>query len=180
MSRTLYTGGSEIDLRSELEGFLGGSSEEIPKQKTLILRKFRRDENSELIKCSCVSALTHEADSEQECPFCHGEGNYFDEQWLYGYSRPTETDKFLASKITQMRPGQISSYDRLFYCRYSESITFADKIIELKLDSEGNPTLPYKRQHIYRIDALVEYRSDLGRLEYWGLYCTEYNSIRKR
>ena len=180
MSRQLYGLGSELDLRTELEGFLGGDDGEIAKQKTLILRKFRRDEQDELVPCTCVNSLTKEADGELECPFCLGEGFYFDEQWLFAYSRPTETDKYLSSKIVQMQPGQISAYDRLFYCRFTESMTYADKIIELKLDSEGIPTLPYKRQHIYRIDTIVEYRSDLGRLEYWGLYCTEYNSIRKR
>lgn len=182
MSRDLYSNfsGSEIDLRTEFINFLSGNNGELPKKKTHLLRRMRLDTDNNRIACTCVSSLTREPDEETECPFCLGEGYLWDEVWLYCYSKPVETEKYLASKKVRLPSGDVTSYDRSFYCFYDENISYYDKIIELKLDSEGKPTLPYRRQSIYRIEAVSDYRGDFSKREFLVIYCTELSSIRVR
>lgn len=179
MSRNLWpSSGIEIDLRNELEKTFEGDSGELSKKKKVVLRRMRRDSNNSVISCSCRSALTQEPDMENECPFCLGEGNYWDEEWIYCYSAINDTTAHLSQKRTYLQPGSISSYDKVFYFKYNENITYDDKIIELKLDSDGNPTVPYKRKAIYRPETILELRSDFGRTEYIAVYVNENNSIR--
>lgn len=168
----------EIDLRAELEKTFEGDTGEIPKKKKLIIRRMRRDSDDKPINCSCRSSLTQEPDMENECPFCLGEGYYWDEDWIYGYSATNDTKSHLSQKRINIPSGLISAYDKVFIFRYTEIITLDDKIIELKLDSEGVPTVPYKRKAIYRPETILELRSDYGRLEFLSVYVNENNAVR--
>lgn len=179
MSRTLYeSSGSEIDLRSELESMFSGGTGEISKQQKFVLRRARRTADNEVIPCDCVDVLTKEPDLEHQCPFCLGEGFIWDEQFIFGYCMYTDTKGHLSQKRVQMPPGLVSSYDKVFYLRYSEEITFDDKIIELKLDSDGSPSVPYKRKYIYKPQTISEFRSDFGRREFFAIYVNENDAIR--
>lgn len=180
MSRALYPSlsGVEIDLRSEFEQFMSGSSGEIPKQQKFLMRKMRRDSDGELVECTCVSELTKEADTEEQCPFCFGERNYFDEIWVFGYMMYIGSRGGYTNKRINMAPGIISAYDKVFYLRYSQDITYDDKIVELKLDSEGTPIVPYRRKMIFRPETIMDMRSDNGRIEFKAIYVNENNGIR--
>lgn len=180
MSRSLYEGASgvELDLRLELERMFSGDIGELPKEQRFLLRKMRRDDDDDLMECSCVSSLTKEPDTESQCPFCLGEGYFWDEEWVTGYSMFTDTQAHLSAKRILLQPGRVSAYDKVFFLRYSETITYDDKIIELKLDSEGNPSVPYKRKSIYRPETIAEFRSDFGRLEFQAVHVNENNAIR--
>jgi len=181
MSRQLYpsgASGTEIDLRSEFEQMMSGSAGEIPKQQKLVFRQMRRDANDELLECSCVSILTKEADTEDQCPFCFGERYYWNESFVYGYVMHVGSKGGYTNKRVNMQPGVISAYDKVFYLRYSETITYDDKIIELKLDSEGKPVVPYRRKMIFRPETIMEMRSDYGRIEFIAVYVNENNGIR--
>lgn len=178
--RNLYPGvsGTEVDLRSEIEQFFSGSTGEIPKQQKFILRRMRRDDDNNLLECSCVDELTKEADKESLCPFCQSEGYYFDEVWIRGYTMFVGPKGGFSNRRINVAPGLISSYDKVFYLPYDTVITYDDKIIELKLDSEGKPIVPYKRKAIFRPETIMEMRSDNGRIEYVAIYVNENNAIR--
>lgn len=179
MARNLYPSGAiELDLRSELEQTFSGSSGEIAKQQKFILRQAKRDADNEVIACVCRDSLTHEPDPEHSCPYCLGEGFYWNETIIKGYCMYTGAKAGFSNKRVQMAPGLVSAYDKVFYFRYTEVITYDDKIIELKLDSDGNPIVPYKRKLIFRPETIMEMRSDNGRLEYLAIYVNENNGIR--
>lgn len=178
--RDLYSSSSiEIDLRDEVEKMFSGDTGEIPKQQRFVLRKIRLSEDVP-VPCACRDELTKEGDSVDTCPFCIGEGYYWDEEWVFGYVMYNDTKAHQSAKRTQLQPGLVSAYDKIFYLRYSETITYNDKIIELKLDSDGNPLIPYKRKAIYRPETIVDYRSDFGRKEYIAIYVNENPGIRTK
>lgn len=169
--------GIELDLRKEIESIFSGASDEISKQQTFVLRTARRDSSGNIMPCACVSPLTLEPDTEKQCPFCLGEGFYFDESFIYGYKMANNKVNLSRQRV-QIQSGMISAYDKIFFLRYNELITYDDKIIELKLDSDGKPLIPYKRKGIHRPETIIEYRSDNGRIEFLAIYVNENNSIR--
>ena len=170
---------NELDLRLELEAFFSGARGETSKQSQFLIRRMRRTESGLLIPCACSSQMTKEPDQEHECPFCLGEGFYWDEPaFTTGYKMPAEAKSRLQSQRIALQPGQIPVFNKIFYIRYNQPLNNDDKIIELKLDSEGRPTLPYKRFMVHRIESLIEYRSDFGRTEFLALFVNENLSIR--
>lgn len=176
--RNLYPSSAiEIDLRSELEKMFSGDSGEIPKEQKFVLRKIRLN-GDEPVPCACQDELTKEGDSIDVCPFCLGEGYCWDEGFVYGYVMFNDTKAHLSAKRVQIQSGVVSAYDKVFYLRYNETITYNDKIIELKLDSEGIPLIPYKRKAIYKPQTIIDYRSDFGRKEYIAIYVNENPGIR--
>jgi len=170
----------ELDLRQELIDMFHGTSGEIPKKKKFLLRRMRRDSNNSLIECSCLSSITKEPDTEDECIFCLGEGYYWDEIWIYGYSRINDTVAHLSNKRIAVQPGRVSTYEKIFYFEYDKIITKEDKIIELKLDYDGEISVPYKRNYIYMPETILELRSDFGRIEFIVVYTSENPAVRTR
>lgn len=169
----------EIDLRKEFDDIVFGIGGCRPHNSLVMIREMRRDNSGNLIKCACVSVLTDEPDTEKECSRCLGEKYIWDERFCRCYSTLLGADGGKANRTKRLMPGEIRTDYKLFYLRYDEKISYKDKIIELKLDIEGKPSLPYKRQIIYRPETIQEYRADYGRLEYIAVYCREENSIRE-
>jgi hypothetical protein len=158
-------------MRQELNNTFDGVWPEIPKSQPVILRKMRRTADDKLIRCACVDKLTGEPDIDTFCPFCHGEGWLWDEQLFDGYKVVIRSDVGLSSKEDLIAPGLLNIPFVIFYMRSSVPVAPEDKVVELVLDAEGNPILPYKREFLYRIGTLIDLRSDGGRLEYWKLDC---------
>lgn len=172
------TGSREIDLRYEFDQIIFGGPTSIPHGHKLLLRKMRRDSDGSLLYCSCVDSITKEPDTELQCPFCLGEGKYFDEDWLIGFSSYVGADGGLSNRQISLFPGPIKVDYKVFYLRYDTDITYDDKIVELQLDTEGTPIVPYKREVIYKPQTIVKYRSDRGRIEYIAVYCREEDALR--
>jgi hypothetical protein len=172
---SLSSGSTEPDLRSEFNSFLAGGWPEISKQQKGLLRTFRRDSNNKLIVCPCVDNLTHEPDKDIFCPICNGSGYYWDETYIYFYRTLEQGDPKNALKDQQESPGLISGKVVVFYVRYDAVITEADRIIEIELDTAGEPETPLKRKVIYRIGRHWEYRSDNGRIEYHKVFAFKEN-----
>lgn len=180
MSRStdLYSeGGNEIDLRSEFEQLMEGTKGETAKKQRFVLRKMRRDTNDDKISCSCKDSLTNEPDTEV-CPFCLGEGYYWDETWIDGYTWYVGSRNNHANRRIQLAPGVISGYDKIFYLYFSVDITYDDKIVQMKLDSEGDLSIPYTRKLIFRPETIMEMRGEDGRIEFYTIYVNELNGIR--
>jgi len=168
----------EIDLRAQFDDLVFGGPTSIAHGRTLILRKMRRDDDNKLTACACVDSLTGEADTENSCPYCLGEGYYWDEDFIIGYSTYVGADGGQTNRIRGIGGGTIRADARIFYFRYDTDISYKDKIVDLKLDTEGDPVTPYVRESIYKPQTIVRYRSDNGRIEYITVYCREDDAIR--
>ena len=75
----------ELDLREELHRLLYGAPDEVAKGKYGLLRKMRKDENGNFIRCSCRSKITDEPDHDFFCRYCHGHGYFWDEYKIVYY-----------------------------------------------------------------------------------------------
>jgi len=169
--RTLFGDGrTEPNMRQELINFLDGKWPEIAKGQPAVLRKMRRN-NGILLGCPCVDLVTHEPDRDTFCPFCHGEGFFWDETFISVYRVVLGSDIGQAIREQIIPPGLMNVPLMVFYLRSSVSITPDDKIVELVRDEEGQPVRPYQREALYRISSALDLRSDKGRLEYWKLDC---------
>lgn len=166
----------ELDLRSEFDVFVLGAGGEIPHKKTVLIRRFRLDDNNQKISCTCLDQTTFEP--ALECNFCLGEGYFWDEEWADCYSHYLGADSGQAHRKRNLSPGIIRVDYKIFYFRYDKALRYTDKIIELKLDTEGSPVVPYIREAIYSSQTIVENRSDNGKLEYYSVYCREQDAIR--
>lgn len=168
--------GSEIDLRAEFDEIVYGGPTSLPHGKKVLLRKARLDSDFKPISCVCKDSQTSEADTE--CPYCLGEGFYWDEKEAICYSVYIGADGGLSARIRGLFPGQIRVDSKVFYFRYDTEISYRDKIVELELDTEGNIVVPYHREAIYKPQTINKYRADFGRIEYIAVYCRENDAIR--
>jgi hypothetical protein len=169
-------GNSEIDLRAEFDELIFGGGGSMPHGRPFLIRRMRKDSDSNLIKCACVDANTRDADFS--CPYCMGEGYYWDETWITGYATYSGADSGLANRARFLTPGIVRADTKIFYLRYDTIISYYDKIIEIRLDVEGEPVVPYVREAIYKPQTINVYRSDRGRAEYVAVYCQENDAIR--
>lgn len=176
--RGLYpTSRTEPDMRKELEATFDGVFPEIAKAQKIALRIFRKDDQGKRIPCQCTDPVTHEPDKDTFCPYCFGEGFYWDEILTDTYKVVIRSSVGLSTKDELLSPGTMNIPIVSFYFRYNIPInhdgdTTPDKVIELATDSEGKLVRPYRRERVYRVGTAIDFRSDHGKLEYWKLDCT--------
>lgn len=151
------SGRLELDLREELERTFNGAVDEIPKGRTGLLRRMRRDENGDAIRCQCRDKQTDEPSRDSYCRYCLGMGFLWDERKMLYYKNEDTFNK--------------DSF--MFYLQYDKNIDSKDYLVELIIDKEGNPVLPVKRYKLYNILEVFPYKSDHGRLEFWKIYAQE-------
>jgi len=77
-----------------------------------------------------------------------------------------------------MPPGGLRVDWRIFFVRYDTAIRYGDKVVEMKLDDEGEVVVPYVRESIYEPQTIQKFRSDNGRVEYIAIHCREDSAIR--
>jgi hypothetical protein len=168
--------GNELDLRSEFETLIYGGSGEIPHKKKILVRRFRLEDGKK-VACTCLDPITLEC--APVCNFCLGEGYYWDEEFCDCYSSFLGADSGQGNRKRNLSPGVLRTDYKIFYLKYDKDIKYSDKIVELKLDTEGLPIVPYIRQAIYNPQTIVENRSDYGKLEFYSIYCREQDAIRE-
>jgi hypothetical protein len=168
----------EIDLREEFDNIVFGKGGCKPHNHLILIREARLDSSFNRIDCSCRDPLTREADAENTCRYCLGEGYIWDERFVRVYSSLVGADGGKGNRTKRIMPGEIRTDYKVFYLRYDEKISYKDKIIELSLDLEGNLIVPYKRETIYKPETIQIYRADYGRVEYIAVYAREESSIR--
>lgn len=168
----------EIDLRAELSTILYGGDGLLPHAKKILIRKFRLDSNDKKVKCTCFDNGTNEGSTE--CQFCLGEGFFWDEEWAECFTTYVGAEGGLASKDKFLKPGNINAAYKVFYFDHTVEIRYIDKIVELKLDTEGAPVVPYIRDSIYKPQTIKENRADYGRLEFLEIFCVEKDAIRRK
>lgn len=178
--RQLYPalGRTEIDLRQELTRMFHGGPFEIPKGHPMILRRMRRDANGSLILAPSVDSLTNEPDLDTYDPFSQGERYLWDEEFVIGRRVVGKsTSAGLANKTKFLDAGELNIWTVIFYLEEHHNPTYYDRIIEIALDNDGKAIKPYRRRRIYRPQTVIDFRSDNGRVEFWGLFCSEKDAV---
>jgi hypothetical protein len=167
---------AEIDLRAELDELFFGYKSGIRHGYPCLIRHLRRDANNKPIACTCLNSLTREADPD--CSYCYGEGYLFDEEWHWTYSTYGGADGGLINRNTWMPPGAVRVDFKVFYFRYDTSIFYGDKVVEVKMDEEGNILQPVVRSIIYSPQTINKLRADNSRIEFITVYCREESALR--
>jgi len=166
----------EIDLRSELNKFFFGASDEVAKGCFFILRRMRRQEgviypttSSELQTCICKSSNhSGEVDKDYPCQSCEGEGYLFDDEIVVGY----KTSRFEYQAVEKYTTwGKNIVELSFFYIEHHEAISRYDKLIEPLTNSEGEIISPVKILHKHNIHMAERFRDDCGRLSYFRISC---------
>lgn len=174
-----HTSGTvEADLRKELSGMFHGGVQEVAKSHKAILRRMRRNTDGSLILAPSVDQLTNEPDLDVYDPFALGERYLWDEE-LINTRRVigSSINIGLYNKVKFLQAGQVDPWTVIFFVEHSVNPTFYDRIVDLALDNEGNMIKPYRRKRIYRPQSVIDYRSDNGRIEFWGIFCSEKDSV---
>lgn len=169
-------GGNEIDLRVELDEFFFGYSSGVRHGSFVLVRRMHRDSTGRPVPCTCRTELTREPDPD--CSYCLGEGYNWSEDWLWSYSTYGGGDGGLINRTINLPPGQVRVDFKVFYFRYDADIRYGDKIVEVRLDEEGNITLPFTRETIYSPQTIDRKRSDNSRIEYYTVFCRESDALR--
>ena len=164
------TSGTEPDMRQEFIDTMDGSYPEIAKAQPGVLRRMRRDEDDHLVSCECVDEITQEPDKDRFCPVCFGEGNKWDEEEIEFYRtvESSDTQNIRRDRLTDA--GLLNHPLVVFYIKYDAEITKDDKIIQLILAADGTAETPRRRQQVFRIEMVWDFRSDNGKLEYYKIF----------
>lgn len=142
----------ELDLRQEMREFLHGSTGEIAKGRTGLLRRMRTNSDGEKIKCPCRDTVTDEPDRDYYCRTCNGVGYLWDERELVYYKDD----------------GSLEIEDEtFFYMEYFVKPSKDDYIVELIRDVNGNVISQSEREAFYKVIEAEPFRADNGRIEYW-------------
>ena len=184
IKRNLYPGSfvyshstsNEVDLRQEFDNIVFGADGSVPKGRLLVVRHMRRDNNGRKIACTCKDEFSGGA--EPDCPYCLGESFLWDEAWYMGRTQFLGTDGGLGNRYRLSPGGEIRADTKIFFLRYDVPLRYGDKIIEMLLDEEGQPVVPYVREAIYKPQTINRLRADHGRTEFIAAYCLEKDAIR--
>lgn len=174
---TSSSSGGEVDLRQEMDATLYGSVYEIAKGRPVVLRRMRLTPAGQLIPCACTDPLTGEPDRDTKCAYCFGERFLWDEVWITAYKMEVSSQEGFARKPQPNEPGVSITPLVFFYMDYTVQPSKYDKIVEMKLDIEGNIVVPITREAIFQIATAEDFRSDNGRVEYWRCAVNE-ESVR--
>lgn len=151
----------ELDLREEMKRLLYGAEDEIAKGKIGLLRRMRRDDNGELVRCSCRDKVTDEPDRDHYCRYCSGHGYFWDEYKMVYYRND---DAFMKSE------GKVKDFEGVFfYIEWFADIDPTDVLVEIKLDKDGYPVQPLQRLKVYDILSSDAFCADYGRTEFWQI-----------
>lgn len=177
----------EVDLREEMDCILYGEDGSPRHGNLVLIRRMRRDADGYPTKCNCMKdQVTYEADPD--CSYCYGEGYLWDEKWAWAFWQYAGADSGFVRRYVRMAPGEMRVDYKIFYFRYDTEIDYGDKIVEVKLDADGNvktvlddsgnTAIPYTRESIYKPQTLAKRRADNGRIEYIAAYCREDDALR--
>lgn len=170
----------EIDLRVEFDTLIFGDKQagKIAHGHPILLRTMRRDSNNNPIYCNCMVA-EGTTEPDPDCSYCFGEGYLSDENWEWTYSLHANADSGLARKYMHVIPGLERTDYVIFFLRFDSIIRYEDKIVEVKLDIEGQPIIPYIRTAIYKPSTIPDMRSDRGRVEFIPVFCKEEDALKQ-
>jgi len=118
--------------------------------------------------CSCVDEHTGEADPD--CPFCTGEGWHYEDHKVLA-RKTILTDPMTAAFLNKVAPqGRVSVSDQVFWVKYDKKPSRLDKILEVSLDTDGEPEVPRRIEIMWEINWSQDFRDKWGRVEFWGCW----------
>jgi hypothetical protein len=158
-----------VDLRREFDNLVLGSQGETPIGRPFILRRMQRDSSENLTPCSCVNSITHEPDRDFPCPFCLGNGYIWSEELvtIYKVVASSPGGSNASANFPKTQPGTMYLPAARFFMSYSVNPKKDDRIVEIELDSEGDPVTPYNRIAVYELMLVRAMRADNGKIEFW-------------
>ena len=168
---------SEIDLREEVDNILFGENGGPRHGNLILIRNMRRDSDGRPTYCECSKEQTTR-ESDPDCSYCYGEGYLWDEEWSWAFWMYAGADSGFVKRYVRVLPGEVRVDYKIFFLRYDAVILHGDKIVEVKLDQDGDVELPYVREAVYKPQTLAKRRSDNGRIEYIAAFCREDDAIR--
>jgi len=148
---------------------LFGYDGEIPIGQSVILRRVRRDASDNPVSCVCRDSITHEPEVDYGCTFCHGMGYLFDEELVTCYKVVITSlgESSVGSNLKKLQEGESYIPAARFYFPSDVEPSRFDHIVEIALDEEGDPELPYNRLYDYEIVLVRDLRGDYGKIEFW-------------
>ena len=129
----------------------------------------RRDDSDDKVPCSCVSDLTLEPDRDYPCSFCSGRVFLWDEELVLAYKvvAAAPGGSNAAANFPKAPPGTLYLPSARFFLAYSINPRKDDRLVEIELDSEGDPVTPYNRTAVYEFMLVRAMRSGNARIEFW-------------
>jgi len=163
----------EIDLREEMKIILEGNEYWPRRGHWCLLRRMAKRQ-----RCFCwneqgkgdeqYSYDNRKYDEARlRCPVCHGEGWIYEEELHLMRRRLVAPEIGLAASENLSPVGWMNINYIVYYLQYYSNPVKDDKIIEIELDSDGNPVKPYVYKEIYNIAVAEPFRDQLGRIEFW-------------
>jgi hypothetical protein len=141
----------ELDLTRELIDLLETDKDCSPIQRPFILRKKRKDINTnESIKCSC-SLSSSFSEGALSCPYCKGTGILFDEKIIQGYGY---TSNYMRERYNLSYPapvGRSGSEPLILITRADLKVDQSDKIYGLELTTDSKIQIPLLITHKYTV-----------------------------
>jgi len=100
---------------------------------------------------------------------CLGNGNLWDEELilLYEVVAAAPGGSNSADNFHKMNIGTASLPASRFFLPYNLNPKREDRLVELELDVDGSPTIPYIRIAVYELMLVRAMRSDAGKIDFW-------------
>ena len=164
---------NEIDLREEMQIMLEGNGSWPRRGHWIILRRMDTRQ-----KCNCwnekgTGDKQYSDDNSKynepklRCPICHGEGWVYEDELHLARRRLVSPEIGLAAQEQLSDIGWFNINYICFYFQHYVNPAKGDKIIEIELDSKGDPVRPFKQLELYRVAVAEPFRDQLGRIEFW-------------
>jgi hypothetical protein len=111
----------------------------------------------------------HEPDIDFPCSSCQGAGYLWDEEIIYGYRQvaAATSGSNAAVNFDKSEVGSLYVPATKFYFLYDANLKREDIIVDIELDVDGAPVLPYNRIGFQEVNLVRSMRSDNGRIEFW-------------
>ena len=163
---------NSIDLRAELHNILFGNRSFIPQGHKIVLRHMER-------MCPCVLEERGQKhrDADPKCSLCHGEGFLYSDHVYTAWRSLIDAESgALPATFQEHVAGLTRLNSTNFWMEWTTTIAEIDMIFEINLTDAGIPPYPLKPTDYiekYKIDQLISYRGDNGRIEYKRAVCTK-------
>lgn len=168
-----------INLRQEFTDLTYGADYNTGIGMLVLIRRLRRDPLTfARTVCPCTDPLTREADLDTICPYCMGDGFFWDEEWARTFKVAIGSTTSKARRHAHSGGGIIAQETYMFFFAYDANIRDGDSIIEVELDEEGDVAQPGRRTIKWSPNIIEQKRLDgHGRIEYYIVSCAKSNAI---
>ena len=157
----------ELDLSVEVADLLHTDKDCSPIKAPMIWVRFRRDSNSNKIRCNgCNGESSVYKEGQKSCPYCSGYGYLFDEQIIDGYLYKYNEMRSRFNMIYPSEAGRLNSTDFQLITDKTILIEEEDKIKVPKLNTNGMIKVPLVFEDIFMCLYSRTYRASYNKAEF--------------